>query len=379
MAEHDEQERELPASPRRLEQAREEGRVARSRELGTCLLLLGASGALALGGPHFAAALARLFAGALQFDRAAAFSEPRALERLGAYSVQALELTAPFFALLAVAGIAGSLAVGGWVLSSRAFAFDAARLNPLRGLANMVSGASLAELVKAIAKAALVAVAGALILSAARPDLSAMAFAAPEAAAGRAGSVLVWAFALLAACFALVAAADVPHMLWRHARSLRMSREELRREARETEGDPQVRARVRSLQRDAARRRMMSEVPRAEVVVTNPTHYAVALAYRAGMRAPRVLAKGSGLVAARIRALAEEHAVPLLEAPALARALFRHAELGGEIPAGLYDAAAQVLAWVFQLRRARAAGACEPARPDAIAVPPELGVVEESA
>jgi flagellar biosynthetic protein FlhB len=167
-----------------------------------------------------------------------------------------------------------------------------------------------------------------------------------------------------------VALADVPFALWQHRRDLRMSPEEARREQRETEGDPQLKARVRSLQREAARRRMMQEVPKADVVVTNPLHFAVALAYReAAMRAPRVVAKGRGLVAARIRELAAAHGVPLLEAPPLARALHRHAEIGGDVPQALYVAVAQALAWVYQLRAARAAGASAPSAPAAIEVP----------
>jgi flagellar biosynthetic protein FlhB len=175
----------------------------------------------------------------------------------------------------------------------------------------------------------------------------------------------------------LIVAVDVPWQLWNHARQLRMSRDELRREAKESEGDPQIKARIRSLQREAARKRMMAEVPKADVVVTNPAHYAVALAYRENsMRAPRVVAKGRELTALRIRELAAEHRVPVVEAPPLARALYRHAELGDEIPEKLYTAVAEVLAYVFQLRRFNTYGGRVPELPGDICVPAGLDPLE---
>ena len=171
----------------------------------------------------------------------------------------------------------------------------------------------------------------------------------------------------------LIVAIDVPFQLWDHGRGLRMTREELRQEAKETEGNPQIKARIRSLQREAARRRMMSEIPKADVVVTNPAHYAVALRYQGdAMRAPRVVAKGAHLLAARIRELAAEHRVPILEAPPLARALYHHTDLDDEIPETLYTAVAEVLAYVFQLRRYREYGGTMPQPPGEVAIPEGL-------
>jgi flagellar biosynthetic protein FlhB len=166
---------------------------------------------------------------------------------------------------------------------------------------------------------------------------------------------------------------DVPFQIWDHHRQLRMTKEELRQELKETEGDPQVKARIRSLQREVARRRMMAEVPKADVVVTNPDHYAVALRYAEGrMRAPRIVAKGSMLIAERIVEIARDASVPVLRAPPLARALFAHAEVGQEIPGALYNAVAEVLAWVYQLRRFETAGGERPREPSGLTVPPEL-------
>jgi flagellar biosynthetic protein FlhB len=178
---------------------------------------------------------------------------------------------------------------------------------------------------------------------------------------------------LIVAGMAVVAAADVPFQLWQYHSRLRMTKEEVRQEAKELEGDPQVKARIRSQQREMARRRMMAEVPKADVVVTNPTHFAVALKYEAArMSAPRVVAKGRGLLAQRIREIAAESGIPTLEAPPLARALYRHADLGEQVPAALYTAVAEVMAYVYQLHAYLHQGAPGPSVPGEIAVPPAL-------
>lgn len=374
----DEQERSHPASPRRLERSREEGRTARSRELATCLVLLAGGLALAVSGPQLAQDLGRLLARSLQFGRHAAFSEGAPLERLGAVAADALLLLAPLFGALALAALAGTVAVGGWVFAAGAVGPDFSRMNPARGLANLFSINSLAELCKALAKAALVTAVALLVFDFARADIAGASRAAVESAAAGVSGTLTACFLALAASLALIAAIDVPFVLWRHARDLRMTRQETREESRESEGDPQIRMRVRSLQREMARKRMMAEVPKADVVVTNPAHYAVALAYRDGMRAPRVVAKGAQRIALHIRRIAEENGVAVLESPPLARSLYRHAALGAPIPHGLYDAVAQVLAWVYQVRSARHGGGA-PRSPEPIDVPAELAVPEEPA
>jgi len=194
-----------------------------------------------------------------------------------------------------------------------------------------------------------------------------------SSASTHAARLVGWTLLLTVGGMVLIVAIDVPYQLWNHYRKLRMSRAELRREAKDTEGDPQIKARIRSLQREAARKRMMTEVPKADVVVTNPTHYSVALSYKENsMRAPRVVAKGQDLTALRIRELAEAHHVPIVEIPPLARALYRHTELEDEIPETLYTAVAEVLAYVFQLRRFNADGGRMPDLPKDIAVPAGL-------
>ncbi|MBL8384892.1 MAG: flagellar type III secretion system protein FlhB [Burkholderiales bacterium] len=371
MAEEQDSERELPASQKRLDDARARGQTPRSRELTTAALLLGGAAGIVAFGPRLVGEAREFLRGGLTLTRAAAFDPAVALESAAHVVAGGIVLALPVLAILFLAALCAPLAIGGWVFSTHPLMPDFARLSPLRGLGNLFSLNGIAELAKAIAKVALVGgILGWLIWH------DQAAFVAPlaqsgDAALASAGTLITRDFLWMAAVLVALAAADVPLQLWQHARGLRMTRDEVRREGKEAEGDPHVKGRIRQRQREAARRRMMAAVPTADVVVTNPTHYAVALAYAGDrMRAPRVVAKGTDAVAARIRELAAAHGVPLLEAPPLARALFAHAEVGDEIPAALYNAVAQVLAWVFQLRMHVAGRA--PAPPSSLPVPDEL-------
>jgi flagellar biosynthetic protein FlhB len=246
-------------------------------------------------------------------------------------------------------------------------------MNPLSGIGRIFSLHGVMELVKALAKAALVGGIGAWALTRHLDDLLVLVNETPQEGIRTMGALVAASTFSVVCGLLLIAVVDVPFQLWSYYKGLRMTREEVRQEARETEGDPQVKGHIRRAQREAARRRMMAEVPKADVIVTNPTHYAVALRYDGeSMRAPKVVAKGADLVAQRIRAIGEEHRVPVLEAPPLARALYHHTELGDEIPEGLYTTVAEVFAYVFQLRRHQSAGGPAPAMPQALAVPPEL-------
>ena len=371
MAQEQDIERELPASQKRLDEARESGQIPRSRELTTAALLLAGAAALMAAGPMLVRQTAEFVHNGLTVSRLSAFDTKIALGQAGLMGGQGLLVALPVLGALFAAALFAPLAVGGWVFSTDAIKLDFSRLNPLKGLSNLLSAHSATELGKAVAKVALIGgVLGWLIW---RDQVAFVAplGQAPGVALAAAGHIVLQDFLIMAALLLLIAAADVPLQIWQHGRGLRMSAEELKREARETEGDPKIKGKIRARQREAARRRMMSAVPKADVVVTNPTHYAVALSYQgASMRAPKVVAKGADVVAARIREIAAAHGVPLLEAPPLARALYAHAELEAEIPAALYNAVAQVLAYVFQLRtmvRGR-----PPAVPAHIPVPPEL-------
>ncbi|HUO44449.1 MAG TPA: flagellar biosynthesis protein FlhB [Burkholderiales bacterium] len=378
MADNSELERTQPASSRRLEQAREEGQVARSQELGTFGVIAAGAGALWLTGGTLVDGLAGVMRAGLSIPTALATDPALLVPQLGALGVEALRVTAPLAGLVFVAALAVPLALSGWVFSSRLPAPDFSRLDPLDGIRRIFSSRGVAELGKALAKALLVGGVGGWVVWQYRDSLlglAAMPFASAVATLERVAglSLLALAGALLA-----IVAIDVPYQIWQHAQRLRMTHEEVRRENKETEGDPQIRARVRSLQREAARKRMMSEVPKATVVVTNPTHYAVALFYRENSSgAPRVVAKGSHLLAQRIRDIAVEHRVPILEAPPLARALYRHVELGAEIPERLYSVVAEVLVYVFRLRHYMNYGGLAPRMPQALPVPADLDAEAE--
>ncbi|MCU4121089.1 flagellar biosynthesis protein FlhB [Variovorax sp. N23] len=373
MAEESDLEKTESASPRRLEKAREDGDVARSRELVTLVILgAGISGLWLTSG-----SLGTTFGGALQhglqFDRKSAFDASHMLTQTGSMVLEALLAIAPFFGMMMLAALVGPIILGGWLFSTKAIAPKFSKLNPLAGIGRMFSTQSLAELTKALAKSLLVGVVAWWVISGHVGDMVALMGEPAHRALPHAIRMVAVDCAVIAATLVIVAMIDVPYQLWSHAKKLRMSREDLRQEHKESEGDPHVKANIRRMQQQTAKRRMMAEVPKADIVVTNPSHFAVALKYRDGdMRAPRVVAKGSDLVAQRIRELAKEHNVAVLEAPPLTRALFKHTRLGDEIPAGLYTAVAEVLAWVYQLKRWKDEGGDAPRTPSDLPVPSEL-------
>jgi len=379
MADEQDLERNYPATPRRLEQARERGQVARSRELSTAAIALAAAIGLSTLGPDLFARCAELVRGGLSLDRAAAFDAGRMTRTLASLTHGSMIAILPILALTLVATLAAPMLLSGWMFSGKALAPDFARLDPLRGLKNLLSGHSLVELGKALAKCALLAVLGAWSIVHAYGELTTLAVQDLAGATARLGDLVGTGFFALVGGLALIAGFDVPYAIWRHRHALRMTREEIRQELREAEGDPQLKARVRSIQRAAARKRMMAAVPGATVIVTNPTHYAVALRYDDTMRAPRVVAKGMDRVAQRIREIAAAHDVPLLEAPAVARALHRHADLDAEIPQTLYAAVAQVLAYVYQVRTWKRQGGRAPVPPTDLAVPAGLDPLQAGA
>lgn len=377
MADDNQEDRTLAPSPKRLEQAREEGQVARSRELGAAAVTAVAVGALWFAGPAAVASGKALVAAGLTFDRAAVIAPGRALEQFSGLWLSAMATLVPLLLALAAAALLACLALGGWNFTGKPLVPNFSRLDPLAGLRRLFAIEAGIELGKSTLKALALAAAAAWAIA---DGLAALAATATAGAGGYAlaGQAIGRGTALLLAVLVVLAAIDVPLALFTHARRLRMTAQDLKREMRETEGDPHVKARIRGLQRAMARRRMMAEVPRATVVVTNPTHYAVAIEWREGLRAPRVVAKGTGRIAERIKEIAREANVLLLEAPPLARALDRHVEIGGEVPQALYQAVAQVLAWAFQVKAAAGRGPI-PAPPADIDVPPGLDPAEAGA
>jgi flagellar biosynthetic protein FlhB len=373
MAEDTDLERTEPATPKRLQEAREKGQVPRSPELATFAVLLAAGGGLYYLGRALVGGLQNIMVQGLTLDRATAFRPDQMLARLHDGALAALLGFAPWFVIVVIAAVAAPLLVSGWLFTGQALVPQFSRLNPFSGLGRIFSVHGLVELGKALAKAIVVGGVAAWALYGDIEPILALPRESTDAALGHLGHLIVLTFLVVVGSMALLAAVDVPFQLWDHARQLRMTKEEVRQEMRETEGSPEVKARIRQLQREAARRRMMAEVPKADVVVTNPTRFAVALRYRqAEMRAPTVVAKGSALLAERIVEVARENRVPVLRTPPLARALHAHAELGREIPAPLYTAVAEVLAYVYQLERHSLYGGPEPTLPETLPVPPEL-------
>ncbi len=373
MADDNDSERTESASPRRLEQAREEGQIARSTELTTFAMMMAGAGGLWWLGAQLFDRMRTLLRHGLQLDAAAAADTAQMTTRLHDSALAGLLAMAPFLAVLLVVAIAAPQLLSGWNFSIGALRFDLQRLDPVSGFGRLLSWRGGAELIKALVKSALITVVAAAVMWHYREPLQQLVMLPLAAAIAQTAHVAGMSFLIIAGTLALVAAVDVPFQLWKHGDDLKMSREELRQEHKESEGNPQIKAAIRQQQREMARRRMMTEVPKASVIVTNPTHYAVALSYEdRTMRAPRVVAKGADLIAAKIRELGAQHNVPVLESPALARAIYAHAEIGEEIPETLYTAVAEILAYVFQLRRHREYGDATPLPLGAVAVPAGL-------
>lgn len=364
MAENDFERTEKPTA-RRLEKAREQGQIARSSDLSAAAVLLAGGGALQFCGAQLGEELLRLMRAGLEIDREQALDPALATAALHSAALHGVLACAPVLGLTLAAALVAPIALGGWNLSFKVLVPDFSRLNPISGFGRMFSARGAVELLKALAKFGVVAGVAVWLLWRDSGELLGLGAQSAPAAIGHAMQLTGHALMLLGGSLGLIAAVDVPWQLFQHSKRLRMTREEIRQEMRESEGSPEMKGRIRNLQRELARRRMMHEVPKADVVVVNPTHYAVALRYdERRMRAPLVVAKGADLIAARIRELATEHGVPILQAAPLARALHRHVEIGAEIPASLYVAVAQVLTWVYQLKTARHSGAPEPPPPD---------------
>lgn len=376
MAENqDGQEKTEQPTTKRLEDAKKKGQIARSRELNTMAITL--IGGLALVGMsgHMGQDMLDQMATGFTIERAAMFDPYALLNRLADAIINALIMLAPFFLLVIAVAVASSIALGGVSFSGEAMTPKLSKLNPISGLKRLFSAKGLVELLKAMAKFILVGGATTLVLWMLLDEFIGLSRLELGPAVTELGFLIGGSFVLISSTLILIAMVDVPFQLWDHKRQLKMTRQEVRDELKETEGRPEVKSRIRNLQHEMAQRRMMEAVPKADVIVTNPTHYAVALSYdQSTMKAPKVVAKGVDLVASNIRRVAHEFEVPVVESPMLARAIYAHTELDEYIPAGLYLAVAKLLAYVFQLRAYRS-GQCErPGFPQDLPVPEELQV-----
>ncbi|WP_312515808.1 flagellar biosynthesis protein FlhB [Stutzerimonas nitrititolerans] len=363
---------EEPTEKRRRE-SREKGQLARSRELNTVAVTLGGIGGLLASGAGLAQSLMAMMRGAFELDRQTALSESSMISLLAHSGMIALEAIIPLLIVLLIVSIIGPISLGGWLFSGKAMAPKFSRMNPGAGLKRMFSAKALVELLKALGKFLVVLAVGLLVLSAYQDDLLSIAKQPLELAIAHSVEIVGWCALWMACGLILIAAVDVPFQLWDNKQKLMMTKQEVKDEYKDSEGKPEVKSKIRQLQREMAERRMMQAVPDADVVITNPTHFAVALKYDADKGgAPMLVAKGGDFLALKIREIAQEHSVTVLESPALARAVYYSTELEQEIPAGLYLAVAQVLAYVYQLRQYQAGrGKC----PDPLGnlpIPPDL-------
>jgi flagellar biosynthetic protein FlhB len=354
MAENqDSNERTEQPTARRKQQSREKGQVPRSRELNTMLSLLTAALALTALGSPIAGQFSGLIGSALDFGRQAAYDKAFVTLHFAELGLSSLVIFAPFFAVMIIGAFAGPLLMGGWSFSASAMAFKFEKLNPVQGLKRIFSAKGLLELVKALFKFLILIAATVLLFDLYLGNILNLGSIPTLAAVLESTGLLLWSLLLLSFTLVFIVMFDVPFELWDHTRQLKMTRQEVRDELKETEGRPEVKGRIRSLQREASQRRMMDAVPEADVVITNPTHFSIALRYEdVPGAAPRVVAKGRDLVALKIRSVAIEHDVAVFSAPPLARALYRSAEIGDEIPPQLYLAVARVLAYIYQLKSA---------------------------
>ena len=351
MAQEGGQERTEQATPKRLREAREKGQIARSRELTTFALLFVSGIGIYLMGDRIVVSLLDTMRDSFQPSMNKIINSDNLPKFFLTELTHALMVVAPLLMLLVAVALFAPMALGGWSFSPDALSVKLERISPLKGIKRIFSLKSVVELIKALAKFGLVAIVAIVYMWSHKDQLVVLSNDDIQVGLRGSGEILVWAFLIISSPLLLVVAIDVPFQLWDHAKQLRMSRQEIKDENKETEGNPEVRARVRNIQREMARKRMMAEVPRADVIITNPTHYAVAVKYdQDKMRAPVVLAKGKDLVAAQIRSIAQMYKIPVVSAPALSRSIFHSTPLNKEIPTGLYMAVAQVLAYVYQLR-----------------------------
>jgi flagellar biosynthetic protein FlhB len=358
-------ERTEEPSQRRLDRARESGQVPRSRELTNFATMIGGSASLvAVGGP-LCACLLGIMRSSFGFDTGILRDPLSMVSALRDAIVGAAMAVLPIFGVLVGLVFLASVVLGGWNFSPAAMTLNFSRLSPLAGLSRLFGLHGLTELGKALLKCVVIGAVCAGIVSYMFADVMALGHMPVRVAMARGAHLIGWAFVWLSSSLAIIAMIDVPLQLFQFKRSLRMTRQELRDEAKESDGRPETRQRIRQLQQQLARRRMMNKVPGADVVIVNPTHFAVALKYDPkNMRAPRVVAKGRDLVAANIRRIAEEHRVAIFESPKLARALYKSTDLNEEIPAGLYVAVAQVLSYIFRIRTLNPTLAARMVRPD---------------
>lgn len=372
MAENSGQERTEDATPKRLEDTRKKGQVPRSRELNTLTSLLAGGVGMLIFGRQIVDDISSLLSDALSFGRDAAFSNSIMTLEMGNTVTKFMLMLSPIFVLLTLTAILSPISLGGWIFSFSSLAPKMERISLIKGFGRIFSSKSLMELIKALGKFILIASVAFYVISQAMDYIFLLPLQPLVNVFSSTGMLFIWCFFGFSSVLIIVVLIDVPYQLWDFKKQTKMTKQEIKDEMKETDGRPEVKSAIRERQQEFARQRMMAEVPTADVVITNPTHFAVALRYdQSGTGAPKVVAKGQDLVAARIRALAEENGVALFAAPPLARALYASTDLNQEIPSNLFLAVAQVLAYIFQLRQLKVKPGAKPKPPSNLSIPDE--------
>ncbi|BCO28898.1 flagellar biosynthetic protein FlhB [Rhodoferax lithotrophicus] len=367
------QDRNLPASERKLQKARDEGQVARSRELSHLAILGGGALSLMWLAPLMFERLKTQLSLQLQFDVHAVQEPLNMLHRLGSMVTVGMVACTVFAAIVSIISILSTLAVGGWVASLKPITPDFSRINPFSGLGRMFTKDKATEVLKMIFIASMLLAVGFTYLSKGMDTLATLVLQPSSSAITYLANWLTTGMGLMLLVVLLVAMVDVPLQNFLHQSRMKMSHEEMKKEHKESDGNPQMKGLIRQRQRDIAQGNSIKAVPKADFVLMNPTHYAVAIRYdESSMAAPRVISKGADLLAFKIRDLAQEHAIPVLQSPMLARALYANAEIDQDIPTSLYTAVAQVLAYIYRLKAAMRGDGPMPGEPPVPFVPPEL-------
>lgn len=373
MAEDSDQEKTEEPTSKRLDDARKKGQIARSREFNTFAMLITSAALLLLMGKPIGNGLLQIMQSEFQLSRDVIFDPTSPITHLKQAMIDGVMLIAPFIAVMVVVAIVAPLALGGWVFTWDAITPKFEKLNPLKGIARMFAMHGLIELVKALIKVVLIVLVAYVLAKHFLGELTGLSNEPLAQSISHSLDMIGFCFLVLCASLILIVAIDVPYQLYDHSKKLKMTLQEIKDEMKESEGSPEVKARQRRTQMSMAQNRMMSEVPKADVIITNPSHFAIALKYDpSGGGAPKLIAKGVDLIAAQIRSVASGAKVPFVAAPPLARALYYSTELDKEIPSGLYLAVAQVLAYVYHLKTARENYWDEPLPPTNIKVPDEF-------
>jgi flagellar biosynthesis protein FlhB len=377
LAEESDLEKTESASPRKIEKAREAGDIPRSRELATFSILAAATAGFWIVGHSIYLHLKQQMQQSLSFTKIPSLDAEQVIINFGDVFYGLVITFAPMIGILIVTAIASPLLIGGWSFTAGNLAPKFGKLNPISGLGKIISINSLVELIKALAKVIFICLAAWYLIKSHLMDVMSLIMMPIETGSSHQMELILLSLTVLVSTLAVITMIDVPYQLWSYNKKLKMTKQEVKDEAKESEGNPEIKAKIRQQQREMARRRMMAKVPTADVVITNPTHYSVALQYpEDSNRAPVVIAKGTDEVALRIREIASENEILIVEAPPLARALYRITDLDEEIPPTLYNAVAQILAYVFQLRMSKESGQTAPEFPELLEIPPGLDPYE---